>query len=178
VSSWHSKWHILFFVLRKNIALCILWIWILCIWWKTKSVILNVSPWHSKWHILHLSIRVKINIITYGIWPLLTSAKCVILNVTDSCGLGSIIYKRNREKLASLQKLVPIRNFLINQLDLQMLTLSFSLNFKYKYGSSTNDVTVKVDFFTPTLPMSRFFLRKSPKNSIACHKPLNPTPYL
>jgi hypothetical protein len=31
-----------------------------------------------------LSIRVKINMIIYEISPLLTSAKCVILNVTDS----------------------------------------------------------------------------------------------
>ncbi len=43
-----------------------------------------MSPWHSKWHIFHLSIRVKINLITHGIWSLLTNAKCVILNVTDS----------------------------------------------------------------------------------------------
>jgi hypothetical protein len=50
---------------------------------QLKLCLKYLSPWHSKWHILHLSIRVKINMITYGIWPLLTNAKCVILNVTD-----------------------------------------------------------------------------------------------
>ncbi len=49
-----------------------------------KNISKKMSPLHSKWHILHLSIRVKINMIIYEISPLLTSAKCVILNVTDS----------------------------------------------------------------------------------------------
>ncbi len=52
----------------------------------------NMSPWHSKWHILHLSIRVKTNIITNGIWTLLTNAKCVILNVTDSHVYRDVFY--------------------------------------------------------------------------------------
>jgi hypothetical protein len=63
-------------------------------WWMVEKLFMKfsgflnrqkyLSPWHSKWHILHLAIRVKINMIIHGIWSLLTTAKCVILNVTDS----------------------------------------------------------------------------------------------
>ncbi len=65
------KIYILFLLLSPNVLL-----FLYCL--------IYLSQWHSKWHILHLSIRVKINMITNGIWPLLTNAKCVILNVTDS----------------------------------------------------------------------------------------------
>jgi hypothetical protein len=64
-----------------------------------------MSPWHSKWHILHLLIRVKINMISNGIWPLLTNAKCVILNVTDSnlkdkkCSTNFSIHSTKEKKI-------------------------------------------------------------------------------
>ncbi len=64
------------------------------LWFGHHPILLScnkhLSPWHSKWHILHLSIRFKINMNTLEIWPLLTNAKCVILNVTDSIYLSHI----------------------------------------------------------------------------------------
>ncbi len=48
----------------------------------------QMSPWN-------FSIRIKINMITHGIWPILTKAKCVILNVTDS-NICTIESKNNR----------------------------------------------------------------------------------
>jgi hypothetical protein len=71
---------------------------------------------------LHLSIRVKINMITHGIWPLLTNAKCVILNVTDSFVNVMQFYERQLRKLinaeiSELERLRDFRSFSIDSVD-------------------------------------------------------------